>query len=140
ATVTTDINPSIWAQTVTITATVTPPGATGTVTFRDSLGSTSVVFMGNATLAGGTAQITKSNLFVGVHAIIARYNGDASNAATTSAPDTQVVNRASSTTSLTTDVNPSSFGQNVKLIANVTPGTTGRVSYFDGSTPLGTAG
>jgi len=44
-------------------------------------------------------------------------NGDATFAASTSAPDSQVVNRTTSTTGLSTDINPSSFGQNIKITA-----------------------
>src|SRR5262249_41633850 len=73
---TSDVYPSIWLQPVTFTATVTPPSATGTVTFRDSL-----TFMGTASVSGGVAQLVKSNLFPGRHgAITATYNGDGTNA------------------------------------------------------------
>src|SRR5262249_13998849 len=62
-------SPSIWAQPVTFTATVTPSTATGTVTFKDS-----VTVLGTVALSGGSAQIVKSNLFPGNHtAITATY-------------------------------------------------------------------
>jgi hypothetical protein len=49
---------------------------------------------------------------------------------------------AQSSTTLQSSLNPASFGQNVNLTANVTipSGTpTGKVTFFDGTTPLGTA-
>jgi hypothetical protein len=49
---------------------------------------------------------------------------------------------AQSTTTLNSDFNPATYGQNINLTATVTipAGTpTGNVSFFDGATPLGTA-
>jgi hypothetical protein len=69
------VNPSVFGQTITFTATVQPPAgttATGTVTFLD--GSTS---LGSATLAGNSAQLTVSSLSVGTHSITAMYAGNA---------------------------------------------------------------
>jgi hypothetical protein len=73
-------NPSSGGQSVTFTAQVTGAGPTGTVTFFD--GGTQI---GTATLAGGTATMTTSSLTVGSHSITARYSGDGTNAASTSA-------------------------------------------------------
>ncbi len=130
-----DVNPSIWAQTVTFTATVSPVTATGTITFRDSLTT-----LGTVPLSGGTAQVVKSNLYAGNHtSIIAIYSGDACYATKNSAAYSQLVYRAPSTTNLTSDINPSFFSQNVKLTAAVTVGATGRVSFFDGGGLIGTA-
>ncbi len=73
-------NPSSGGQPVTFTAQVTGVGPTGTVTFFD--GGTAI---GTATLAAGTASMTTSSLTVGSHSITARYSGDGTNAASTSA-------------------------------------------------------
>jgi hypothetical protein len=130
-----DVNPSVWAQPVTFTATVTPSTATGTVTFRDSL-----TVLGTVALSGGTAQVVRSNLYTGNHtSITVTYNSDACYSARTSAVYSQAVYRATSTTSLTADINPSFFGQVVKLTATVTVGASGRVSFYDAGSLIGTA-
>ena len=140
-----DVNPSSFGQSVTFTATVAvaPPGAgtpTGTVTFFD--GPTS---LGTATLSGGVATLTTSLLTVGSHSIVAAYAGDTDSNGSTSPVLTQVVLQAGTTTTLTSNVNPSSFGQSVTFtatVAAVPPGAgtpTGNVGFFDGATLLGTA-
>jgi hypothetical protein len=137
--VTSDVNPSVYLQTVTFTANVFPPVATGTVTFKDTLSTTPVQLCINVPLVGGQAQCVKSNLFAGTHFIIARYNGDGVFAATTSAPDTQVVNRAPTTVTLTTNPNPSFFGQNVAMTATLTPSVAnGQVKFFSDGSEIGT--
>ncbi len=88
-------NPSSVGQPVTFTATVTGVAPTGTVTFFD--GGTQI---GTAMLAGGTASFTTSSLALGNHSITARYGGDISNAASTSAALTQTVNTPSGSTNL----------------------------------------
>jgi hypothetical protein len=89
-TLTSSLNPSGLGQAVTFTATVTGASPTGTVTFKD--GATT---LGTGTLHGaGQATFTTSALTVGSHSITAVYGGDASNAASTSAPLTQAVGTA----------------------------------------------
>jgi hypothetical protein len=73
-------NPSSGGQPVTFTARVTGTGPTGTVTFFD--GGTA---LSTATLVAGTATMTTSSLTVGSHSMTARYSGDGTNAASTSA-------------------------------------------------------
>ncbi len=87
-TLTSSLNPSQFGQAVTFTAHVTStgPAPTGTVKFLD--GTTGI---GQATLSGGVAKLTKSNLAVGTHPITAHYNGDAASSASTSAVVNQVV-------------------------------------------------
>ena len=87
--VTSSANPSVYGQSVTLTATVTGGARTptGTVTFLD--GGTSI---GTGTVnASGQATLTKSTLAVRSHTITARYAGDSRNAASTSAALTQTV-------------------------------------------------
>jgi Bacterial Ig-like domain (group 3)/MBG domain (YGX type) len=57
---------------ITLTATVAPSGATGSVSFFD--GS---IYLGDGTVAGGVATLTTSTLNAGTHTITAIYNGDA---------------------------------------------------------------
>jgi N-acetylneuraminic acid mutarotase len=127
-------NPSTFGQSMMLTATVSPSTATGTVQFLDS-----TTPLGTLTLAGGSAVLTLSTLTVGAHSITAVYNGDANDAASTSAILTQTINRAASRVSLTSSLNPSAFGQTLALTATLSPSSaTGTVQFLNGSTALGT--
>ena len=139
------LNPSIYGQSVTVTATVTAaaPGSgmpTGTVTFYDD--STS---LGSMTLNNGTAILTTAALVAGSHAITASYGGDTNFTGSTSTAITQTVSQDGSATTLSTSsVNPSVYGQAVTFTATVAaaaPGSgtpTGTVTFYDGSTVLDT--
>ena len=131
---TSNVNPSLWNQPVTFTATVTPATATGTVTFKDS-----TTVLGTVALSGGTAQFVKSNLYTGNHTrITATYNGDACFNTKASANYAQLVYRAGTTTSLSTDINPSNYGQSVVLTATVSPvGVTNKVFFYDNGNLMG---
>jgi uncharacterized repeat protein (TIGR03803 family) len=132
-----NVNPSTYGEPVTFTATVSSAGPTptGTVTFKN--GSKS---LGSASLSGGMAKITTSTLPVGTLTIAASYGGDAANEKSTSPALKQVVDKATSTTTIVSSVNPSNAGQTVKFTATVTSPTTptGTVTFKDGSTVLGT--
>ncbi|HEY6968146.1 MAG TPA: Ig-like domain repeat protein [Candidatus Angelobacter sp.] len=145
-TVTSSVNPSVFGQSITFTATVSPvaPGSgtpTGTVTFLDG-GSP----IGTGTLSGGTATFTTSALAVGNHTITTSYGGDGNfNGSTGSLTgNPQVVNKADTTTTVTSSVSPSVFGQSVTFTATVSavaPGSgtpTGTVTFLDGGSPIGT--
>jgi hypothetical protein len=145
-TVTSSVNPSVFGQSVTFTATVSagPPGAgtpTGTVTFVDS-GSP----IGTGTLSGGIATFTTSALTVGNHTITTNYGGDGNfNGSTGSLTgNPQVVTKTNTTTTVTSSANPSVFGQSVTFTATVSPvapgaGTpVGTVTFLDGGSPIGT--
>lgn len=133
-TITSSLNPSIVNQPVTFTATA-PTGATGTITFLD--GSTA---LGTGTLNNGQATLTTSTLTVGTHTITASYAGDTNNAAATSGPLAQVVNKATPVipppvvSAPTTPVNTPET-----ITETVPPGVTGTVTFSNGSTPIGTA-
>jgi hypothetical protein len=134
--VTSSLNPSTVGANVTFTATVSPSGATGTVTFYD--GATSI---GSGTLSGGKVTLSTSTLARGSHSITATYGGDASFSASTSAVLTQTVNGASTSTALISSQNPSNVGQSVTFTATVTSGSgtpTGTVTFKDGSSTIGT--
>ena len=141
AAVSSSSNPSSFGQSVTFTVTVIPQTAgtpTGTVTFSD--GSTQ---LGQSTLSNGTATLSTSALVIGSHSITASYTGDSNDGASVSSALTQVVATASATTALTGTPNPASVGQSVTFTATVTPTTsgtpTGTVSFFDGSTLIGSS-
>ena len=62
----TPASPQVAGTTLTLTATVTPTAAAGTVQFMD--GATNI---GSANVSGGTAQITTSTLAAGTHSLTA---------------------------------------------------------------------
>jgi beta-glucanase (GH16 family) len=138
-TVTSSNNPSVFGQPVTLTATLSPASATGTVQFLDG-----VTNLGSpVTVSGGTAAMIVSSLSVGAHSITAVYSGDSNFAGSTSPALSQNVNQASSATATTSNNNPSAFGQAVTFTATVSavpPGSgtpTGTVQFKDGVTNLG---
>lgn len=133
-TLTSSANPSIYGQNVTLTATVSPSTATGSVTFKD--GSTT---LGTSNLAGGTATLATKTLTAGAHSLTAVYSGDTNNAGSTSTPVAETVNQAGTTTTLSASSNPATYGRSVTLTAVVTPSTaSGSVTFQDGSIALGT--
>jgi hypothetical protein len=133
-------NPSTFGQAVALVATVTPPSGTapptGTVTFSDGptvLGSMSLD-------SNGVATLVTSALSVGAHAIGAQYGGDTIHAGSASASVSQTVNRANTTTTLTSNRNPSNGRQSITFEATVSPSAaTGTVQFFDGSVSIGTS-
>jgi hypothetical protein len=133
-------SPSYIGQPVTFAATVTWTYGTvpdlEPVTFFDGTTAT-----GTGTTVSGVAKFTTSSLTVGTHTIKATYPGDAE-FKPSSGTVTQVVNKYSTTTSLTSSLNPSPFGQPVTFTAHLTstgPGATGNVKFFDGTTGIGYA-
>jgi Bacterial Ig-like domain (group 3) len=95
-TITSDINPSSFGQTVTFTATVSSGGGTptGTVDFVDTSNANAVI-CDDVSLSSGQAQCMTSTLAVGSHVITAVYSGDTNFSGSTSGtPVTQQVNAA----------------------------------------------
>jgi hypothetical protein len=147
--VTSSLNPSNFGQSVTFTATVTAATGTGTLTGTVKLqdtynGVTTTLAPTLAVNASGVATFAITTLGVGQHSITATYTGDTTHAtSTTASPLSQVVNEGTTTT-LTSSVNPSVFGQNVTFTATVAAsggGTVtpdGTVTFLDGTTTLGT--
>jgi hypothetical protein len=128
-------NPSTFGGAVTLTATVSPTSATGSVQFLDGAAS-----LGTVNVAGGTASLTISALTAGTHSISAAYGGDGNYLAANSAPRSQTVNKAGSVATISSSVNPGTAGQPVTFIASVSPGSaTGSVQFLDGAAVLGTA-
>jgi hypothetical protein len=143
-TLTSNANPSVFGQSVTFTATVTETGEsgipTGSVIFSVDGTNTSISTLN----AGGQATFTYSGLSVAMHSIKATYGGDTNNASSNSGTLTQVVNKASTTISVQSSVNPTPYGSALTFtatVAAVAPGAgapTGSVVFMDGSTTLGT--
>jgi hypothetical protein len=133
-------------QTATLQATVTAaspgPTPTGTVTFLDG---TAVIGTGalSAGQQAGTAlaQFQTTTLAVGTHSITATYAGDANVKASASAPQTVTIGKATSTTLLAVSAASITAAQSETLTAKVTgllsPAITGTVTFFDGTTSLG---
>jgi Bacterial Ig-like domain (group 3) len=83
---------SVFGQAVTFKAVTTPHGfgsPTGTVTFTDN-----GVLFGSAALTRGMANFTTTLLTAGTHQIVAQYDGDANYLPSTSAPVSQIVDKA----------------------------------------------
>jgi hypothetical protein len=149
------VNPSVSGQSVTFTATVnvSSPGSTavanptGNVTITEGL-----ITLGTGTLATSagvtTASFTTSTLSTSSHNLTATYGGD-TNFITSSGLLTQVVNKAHTTTALSSSANPSVSGQSITFTATISvnsPGSTavalptGTVNFYDGSTLIGSGG
>jgi large repetitive protein len=133
-------SPSFIGQRVTFTATITPtdgPVSDGTtVTFFD--GSAAI---GTGPTVSGTATFTASSLSAKTHTIKASYPGNLF-FSSSSATVKQVVNKYSTTTALKSSPKPSHAGQSVTFTATVAspgPKATGRVTFLDGTTVLGSA-
>jgi hypothetical protein len=140
------VNPSVWGQPVTFTATVSavPPNnktPTGVVTFfnedeNDVLGTVPL----NGVPGNDQATLTVATLSVGRNDIIAVYGGDANFPTATSPVLTQTVNKANTSTAVVSSVNPSTVGELVTFTATISiiaPGNgtpTGSVQFvIDGS-------
>jgi hypothetical protein len=137
-------SPSFVGQLVTFTAAVTPKAAKfgaipdgEMVTFYDGTAA-----IGTGATASGVATFTTSSLTAKTHTVKATYSGDAIFKPSTGAV-TQVVEKYSTTTTLTSNPNPSNLGQAVTFTAQVTStgpsAPTGTVKFLDGSTSLGSA-
>jgi Bacterial Ig-like domain (group 3)/FG-GAP-like repeat/Abnormal spindle-like microcephaly-assoc'd, ASPM-SPD-2-Hydin len=133
--------PSIYGQTVTLTATVrsaAPGGATGTVTFKNG-----TMVLGTVALTSGKATTSTAKLPVGSDSLTATYNGDASDAKSTSAVLIQPVKQAKIHLTLTSSPNPSVHGKAVKFTATLTSNgglpTGSTITFISGGTTLGTA-
>lgn len=140
------LNPSVFGESVTFTATVTPtvgsPAALAgqTVTFKDGAAT-----IGTGTLnASGQATLATATLIVGSHSITAVYAGDANSAGSTSPAISQVVSQATTTTAITSAPSSTIFGQSVTFTATVSLASGAAslngqtVTFKEGAATLGT--
>jgi uncharacterized repeat protein (TIGR03803 family) len=136
------LNPSIYGQAVRFTAAVSSAAGTptGTVIFYDD--STSTTLGSSGTLGNGSTAIWVSSLAAGSHSITAAYQGSATFVASTSAPLNQVVNPATTTTSLASSLNPARVTETVTYTATVASqygwAATGTVVFQDGGLTIAT--
>jgi hypothetical protein len=131
-------NPSSYGATVIFTATVSVSGGipvSGAVSFYNG-GN----YLGSGTLNGNVAAYSTATLPVGSNSITASYT-DSNNVTATSSVLKQVVQQ-NTVTVLTSSVNPAIHGMPVTFTAVVTAaGTTaptGAVTFYDGTTQIGT--
>jgi hypothetical protein len=139
------LNPSLVGQAITFTATVSsiagaPPNGE-LITFKN--GSS---VLGMAALSGGIASLTTSSLPAGIDTITAAYAGDANFSGSTSPGLRQVVSnttKSATSTTLSSTLNPSTYGQSVTFKATVTTtgsvGPNGTVSFTWDGYSIGTA-
>jgi Bacterial Ig-like domain (group 3) len=147
--VSSDHAPSVFGQTVTFTATVSPiaPGGgtpVGSVTFTvDGNPQSPVTVDGN-----GQASLATSSLLVAgsPHSVSVKYNDTDGNhlASARALTGGQTVNKADAQVSITSSLNPSTPGAEVTflgLVDGAAPGAglgTGSLTFWDGATQLGT--
>ena len=131
-------NPSTYGTSVTFTATVS--ATTGTPTGTVSFYSCTTSSCGTKTLLGtgslgsnGQATYTTSSLPVGTTYVEAVYGASGNYLGSTSGVVSQVVNAASTTTSLTSAPNPSTYGASVTFTATVSSSSgtaSGTVTFY----------
>jgi hypothetical protein len=134
-------NPAQAFQSITFSSTVasnfgTP---TGDVTFYSNGQE-----LTSATLSsGGTAVTSINTLGAGTYTITAAYGASTAFGGSTSQPVTLIVNGVSTSTTLSSSPNPSTFGQTVSFTAaaSTSPASgvaSGSVTFMEGSATLGT--
>ena len=134
-----DANPALVGAPIMFSATLTGTGGplTGNVTFEDG---TAVLGQGVIN-SSGVATYTTISLTPGIHSITAVYAGDSNNSPNTSAVLQQQV-RQPTTTTLSSNINPSLRLDQVVLTSTVTNGSsphpTGSITFTEGTTVLGT--
>jgi len=134
------INPSVFADAVTVSATLTGSRGpmTGAVSFRD--GGTLIAGCAALPLAGGKATCALPLLSAGIHTIEVEYSGDAVYSGSRGTILSQVVTMASSSVALLNFPNPA-VGSSITLTATIAGGgSAGTVEFMnDGSTITGCA-
>jgi Bacterial Ig-like domain (group 3) len=137
-TLSSSLNPSVYGQSVTFTATISPSAATGTVQFQidgTNFGSPANVSGGKA-VSGST-----TSLSIGSHNITATYSGDGTYGISTAILVQKV--KSKTVCNWPSKPNPCNWGQtcifNIQIGCQ-SPGTgnpTGTVTFYDGSNSLG---
>jgi hypothetical protein len=140
--ITSSLNPSTFGGAVTFTAKVTSASGaspSGEVHFKSS---GTLIGVGTLNATTHLATFTMSTLIAGPHQISATYAGDTNYAIGSSPVVTQNVNKAPTTTTLASSLNPSTHGTSVTFTAtiasSVAGNVTGTVTFKNGSTSLGT--
>ena len=136
-----NLDPSVYNQAVTFTVYISPQyggTATGGVTFYNSTST-----IGSAGVSNNQAALTISTLPVGTDSIQGIYTGDSNVAGSASPVLFQVVNKATTTTAVTSSLNPADIGETITFTATVTSqyqgAVTGTVDFKSGTALLGSA-
>jgi hypothetical protein len=121
---------------VTLTAKVSPSPVTGMVTFYN--GTTSI---GSAAVNAGTASLTTSFAAGGTTVLHAVYSGDYNYLSSTSnSLSMNISGPLMTTTTLGASASSVAIGGTITLTANLSPAkATGKVTFYNGSTAIGTA-
>ena len=104
----------VYGESVTLSASVTPTSATGTVAFYNG-----TKLLGTETLSDGTATYDATTLVLGGNTISAVYPGDSNDTSSTSTDVTVTVQQASTTTAVTYFPTSPVSGQTVTLTATI---------------------
>jgi len=139
-TLSSSLNPSLYGQTITLSANTSANGipATGTVRFMSGAVTIASANLNNS----GQASATMSSLPVGNNSLQAIYSPTGNFSASASATLTQTIHVASSSTKLTSSRNPALSGMTVTLTATVSAASpskatpTGSVTFKDGAQVL----
>ncbi len=132
--------PIYYAQSVTVTATITPASSAGAPPTGNINFSVDGKTQPTQTLTGTTALVTLS-LGVGTHAVTVSYTGDA-NYASSSSTLSFTIAKAATTTSLTlapaTALGVTSLTFTAKVASTTATGATGTVTFYAGTTAIST--
>lgn len=143
-TLTANVNPAVYGQSVTLTAVVTPTSPnsatpSGQVKFLEG-----TTVLSTKTLVNGSASYS-TTYSVATHSLTASYQGDVVFAVSTSAVLSEVVKPTPTTSAVVANTNPSNFGASVTLIATAratAPGagtpSSGTLKFYNGATLLAT--
>jgi hypothetical protein len=137
----TSLNPSSFGQATTFTVSlwsdIGPPPDGDQVTFTQD-----GVVVATPAITGGAASYKTSGLKAGNHSIVASYAGHGMWSPVQSNTVTQNVHKASSSTSVASSTNPSSYGQGVTFTATVSASggkPTGSVTFKAGGDVIGSS-
>jgi hypothetical protein len=126
-------SPVLHGKPVKLTATVTPPDATGSVKFLDGSKVLSTV-----AVASSTAAYTTSTLTDGTHKLSAQFVPGSGFAPSTSTAHSLVVKAQATSVTLTASSHLLHLGKKLTLTAMETPAVAGSVTFLDGSNKLAT--
>ena len=129
------LNPSTVGEPVTYTATVSPAAGTGTVEFQQV--GTTIPGCAAQVISAGTAKCTVTDLAAGWPWITAIYSGDSNYAVSWSASLTQAVMKKTTTTTVSSSLDPSAVSEVVTFTARIsTAAATGTVEFKQAGAPI----
>ncbi|TAK57791.1 MAG: T9SS type A sorting domain-containing protein [Bacteroidetes bacterium] len=126
-------SPSVYGQSVSLDAAISPSLASGTVEFFDG-----ALSLGSATISAGSASLSVSSLDAGAHSLTAKYSGDADYDTSSSSPFSHNVQQVATTTSIAAPAITYNANGNVTVTVSSTAGIpSGNVTLtVDGGSPM----